>query len=54
MRCYQYQVNQELGGGKLPPSPCPGFKKRKEKKIVIARGEVGWGGGGGCMVIAQI
>ena len=52
-----YEIDQELGGGELPLSTCPGVGNRpaRKKKVANAQGYAGGGGGGGGnMVTCQI
>ena len=44
-----YEIDQELGGGELPLSTCPGVGNRpaRKKKVANAQGYAGGGGGGG-------
>ena len=48
---YNYEVDQELGGGELSSSTCPGVgnKPPGKKKLQMGRGGgyVGWAGGHG-------
>ena len=43
-----YEIDQELGGGELPLSTCPGVGNRpaRKKKVANAQGYAGGGGGG--------
>ena len=51
-----YEIDQELGGGELPLSMCPGVGNRpaRKKKVANAQGYGGGGVGGGNMVTCQI
>ena len=44
-----YEIDQELRGGELPLSMCPGVGNRpaRKKKVANAQGYAGGGGGGG-------
>ena len=44
-----YEIDQELGGGELPLSTCPGVGNRpaRKKKVANAQGYAGGGGGEG-------
>lgn len=43
-----YEIDQELGGGELPLSMCPGVGNRpaRKKKVANAQGYAGGGGRG--------
>ena len=41
---YNYEVDQELGGGELSSSTCPGVGNKPPGKKKL---QMGWGGGGG-------
>lgn len=43
-----YEIDQELGGGELPLSMCPGMGNRpaRKKKVANAQGYAREGGGG--------
>ena len=42
-----YEIDQELGGGELPISMCPGVGNRPARKKKVANAQVYAGGGGG-------
>lgn len=52
-----YEIDQELGGGELPLSMCPGMGNRPARKKKVANSQ-GYaregGGGGGSMITCQI
>ena len=49
-----YEIDQELGGGELPLSMCPGVGNRPARKKKVANAQGYAGGGGGNMVTCQI